>query len=284
MIDKLNNKINIFLSALMLVLFILTTHVFADIGLSTKLFAEFYSETINFQRDGNNTITSVHVLEGIKLSFPKISAIDIYLKQRYGSDANRDYWNNRGEFALGARVRFFKKIYLAFFYEYIQGRYIGQVNSKNPNPYGSHFEDMRYGLIFWQGLDTEYKHRWKKSFPLSFWDEIYADALFLKKDHNNIISYTNIRAGGRLARVYKTVIDVYLVSYFGIDKNKDFWNNKIEYGFGFRMKPWSDLDLSLFIENLNGKFIEKNGRYENPYEINYTDRRIGLLFWHGLGF
>ncbi len=284
MIDKIFNKTQILLYVFLFVLILSVSQVNAGIGLNTKLFAEVYSETINFQRDGNNTITSAHVLEGVKLSVPNISTLNVYLKQRYGSDANRDYWNNRGEFALGARLRFFKKIYFAFFYEFIQGRYIGQVNSENPNPYGSHFQDTRYGYIFWQGMDMEYKHRWKKSFPLSFWDEIYADGLFLKKDHNNIISYTNIRAGGRLARVSKTVVDVYAVSYFGIDKNKDFWNNKIDYGIGVRTKPWSDLDLSLYIEFLHGTFIDKNGRYENPYGKNYNDRRIGLSFWHGLGF
>ena len=120
----------------------------AGIGLKSKIFAEAYSETINFQRDGDNTIASAHVLEGLKLMVPNISTLDIYMKQRYGSDANRDYWNNRGEFALGARIRFFKKIYLAFFYEYIEGRYIGRENSDNPNPYGTHFQDTRSGFIF----------------------------------------------------------------------------------------------------------------------------------------
>jgi len=284
MIDKLNNKYNILLSVCLFMLILSVSRVDAGIGLKYKLFAEAYSETINFQRDGDNTITSAHVLEGVKLSVPNISTLDVYLKQRYGSDANRDYWNNRGEFALGARLRFFKKIYLAFFYEYIQGRYFGEDNNNNPNPYGSNFQDSRYGFIFWQGLDWEYKHRWKKNFPFSFWDEIYADGLFLKRDHNNFISFTNIRAGIRLTRIYKTVIDVYGVSYFGIDKNKDFWNNKIEYGPSIRIKPWSDLELNLYVEFLNGSYIDKNGRYENPYGKNYTDRRIGLTFWHGLGF
>ncbi|MBN2411740.1 hypothetical protein JXQ31_08605 [candidate division KSB1 bacterium] len=284
MIKKLYNKSNTLTGLIFFILILLVPRVNAGIGINSKFFAEFYSETINFHRVDNNIITSAHALEGVKLSIPNISTLDVYMKQRYGSDANRDYWNNRGEFMLGARLRFFKKIYFAFFYEYIQGRYLGEASSENPNPYGSYFEDTRYGLIFWQGMDMENKHRWKKSFPLSFWNETYADALYLKKNDNNIISFTNIRAGVRLTRVYKTVLDVYAVSYFGIDKNKDFWNNKIEYGIGFRTKPWYELDLSLYIEFLNGSFIDKNGRYENPYDKNYTDRRIGLTFWHGLGF
>ncbi len=284
MMDKQYNKTNILLFLIFFFPILSVPRVYADIGLNSKLFAEVYSETINFQREGYNTITSSHALEGVKLSIPDISTLDVYMKQRYGSDANRDYWNNRGEFMFGARLRFFKRIYFAFFYEYVQGRYIGQGNSENPNPYGSYFQDTRYGMIFWQGMDLEYKKRWKKAFPISFWDEIYADALVLKRNDNNMISFTNVRAGGRLARIHKTVLDLYAVTYFGIDKNKDFWNNKIEYGIGVRTKPWSDLEFVLYIEFLNGSFIDKNGRYENPYEKNYTDKRIGLTFWHGLGF
>ncbi|HPG40825.1 MAG TPA: hypothetical protein PLP19_18635 [bacterium] len=258
--------------------------VFADINVGKKLFAECYDETINFQREGDNTITSAQVLEGVRLTFPKITTMDIYLKQRYGSDANRDYWNNRTELMLGARARFFSKIYLALFYEYIRGFYVSRKNSAYPNPYGDRYEDVRWGLLFWHGFDNEEEHSWKEHIPLSLWDEIYADAIFYQRDRHNFISYTNIRAGSRLLRVYKTVFDPYFVSYYGIDKNGDFWNNKIDNGFGFRIKPWADLELSLFVEYLYGTFIMRQGDYENPYAKNYYDRRMGILFWYGLGF
>ena len=259
-------------------------HVWADIGISTKFFAEAYDETINFHREGNNMITMAQVLEGIRVHIPKISTIDLYLKQRYGSDANRDYWNNRGELMLGTRMRFFKKIYFALFYEYIQGKYFDVQNSDNPNPYGSNYEDMRYGLLFWQGFDAEYTDRWTTRLPLTFWDEIYADAIFYKKDSNNFISYLNIKAGARLIRLHKTVIDVYAVNYFSIDKHGDFWNNKFEFGVGLRIKPWTDLELGLFVESLKGAYMDRDGRYVNPYDESYDDVRFGVLFWHGIGF
>ena len=256
----------------------------ADIGLKTSWFVEGYNETINLQYDGGNTVGSSHLIEGIKYQFPAfINTMDLYLKQRYGSDANRDYWNNRGEFMLGMRMRFFKKIYVALFYEYIRGWYVGDANSQNPNPYGNSYEDMRYGLIFWQGMDLEYKDKWTDYFPITFWDEIYADAIFYKRNENNFISYTNIMAGTRWVRIHKSVFDTYVALYYGFDTNKDFWNNKIDYGLGFRLKPWTDLELSLFLEFLNGQYLERNGRYPIPDDLNYKNRRYGVLFWFGLG-
>ena len=274
-----------YISIFIVLFFMVVSSSLADIGLSPKWFAEIYDETINFQRDGDNTISCAHAIEGIKLQFPAyVKTLDIYLKQRYGSDANRDYWNNRSEIMAGARIRFFSKIYVALFYEYIHGWDMGKANSKNPNPYDRNYEDMRYGFIFWQGMDVESKHAWKKNFPLSFWDEIYADAILYKSNDNNFISYTNLRTGARLARLYQSILDIYFALYYGIDSNKDFWNNKYEFGLGFRIKPWTELDLSLFIEFLNGYYIERNGRYPNPYKSFYQDKRFGILFWHGLGF
>ncbi len=254
-------------------------------GLNPKFFAEAYDETVNFEREGNNTITAGHLIQGVK--FPELGLVksaEFYFKQRYGSDANKDYWNNRGELITGTRIRFFSKIYVAVFYEYIRGWYMGDNNTNNPNPYGDTYEDMRYGFIFWQGLDNEYKKKWKTNIPLSFWDEIYADAVRYKRDDNNFASYTNIRAGERLVRVGKMAFDVYGAFYYAWDTNKDYWNNKFEYGLGFRLKPWSDLDLSLFYETLDGQYLKRKGRYPLHHGLNYSDHRFGILFWYGLGF
>jgi len=257
---------------------------FAQLGLSTKFFAEVYNETTNMQREGQNTITMTQSLQGTRTHIPKFCTIDLYIKERFGSDANRDYWNNRGELMLGARVRLLKKVYLGAFYEYIRGKYFGIENNENPNPYGLNYEDMRCGLIFWHGMDREFIDRWTKMIPFSFWDEIYADAIYYKRDDKNYIYYINGRAGIRLIRIYKTVLDIYGVNYFICDKNGDFWNNKFEFGSGIRLKPWTDLDLSIYVEFLRGSFWERDGRYTNPYEPEYTDVRVGVLFWHGWGY
>jgi hypothetical protein len=262
---------------------IIVKHCLAQIGLKPKLFAEVYSETTKMRREGNNTTSMTQSMQGIKITIPKFSRVKIYLKERYGSDANRDYWNNRGEVMLGLRLRFFQKIFLAAYFEYIQGKYFGIENSENPNPYGSNYKDMRGGLIFWQGLDVEYKDRWIRNVPLSFWDEIYSDVTFYNKDDENIIFCMNGKAGARLIRIYKSALDYYFVNYLMYDKNADFWNNKLEFGVGLRIKPWTDLELSLFVETVKGTYFDRDGRYENPNLSQYNDVRIGLLFWYGFG-
>lgn len=262
---------------------IFTKYCLAEIGLKAKFFAEVYSETSKMQREGNNTTTMTQSMQGIKITIPKFCRVKIYLKERYGSDANRDYWNNRGEVMLGLRLRFFQKIFLAAYFEYIQGKYFDIENSENPNPYGLNYKDIRGGLIFWQGLDVEYKDRWTKTIPFSFWDEIYSDVTFYNKDDENIIFYLNCKAGARLIRISKSALDYYFVNYLMYDKNADFWNNKLEFGIGFRIKPWTNLELNLFVETLKGTYFDRNGRYENPYLSQYNDVRIGLLFWYGIG-
>ena len=272
-----------FIFGVILLQFIFTKQSLAQAGFKPKFFAEVYSETIKLRREGNNVTSMAQSMQGIKLTIPKFSRVKIYLKERIGGDANRDYWNNRGEVMLGLRLRFFQKIFFAIYFEYISGKYFNVENNENPNPYGSTFKDIRGGFIFWQGFDAEYKDRWTKTFPFSFWDEIYSDITYYKKDDNNIIGYLNVKAGARIFRVHKTVLDYYFVSYSMFDKHGDFWNNKLDFGIGFRIKPWTNLELSLFVETLKGTYLDRNGRYENPHLSQYNDVRIGLLFWHGIG-
>ena len=184
---------------------------------------------------------------------------------------------------FGARLRFFQKIFFAIYCEYINGKYFDIENNENPNPYGLYYEDVRGGFIFWQGLDKEYTDRWTKTFPMTFWDEIYSDITYYKRDDDNIIGYLNVKAGARLLRIHKTVLDYYFVSYSMFDKHGDFWNNKIDFGIGFRLKPWADFELSLFTEALKCEYVDRDGRYENPYPAVFNDVRIGLLFWYGIG-
>ena len=260
-----------------------TNLCFAQIGFRPKFFAEVYSETIKLRREGNNVTSMAQSMQGIKLNIPKFCRVKIYLKERIGGDANRDYWNNRGEVMLGVRFRFFQKIFFALYCEFINGKYFDVENNDNPNPYGSNFKDIRGGIIFWQGFDAEYRDRWTKTFPISFWDEIYSDITYYKKDTDNIIGYLNIKAGARIFRVHKTALDYYFVNYTMADKHGDFWNNKLDFGIGFRIKPWTDLELSLFAETIRGTYFDRDGRYENPHLSEYTDVRIGILFWHGIG-
>lgn len=263
---------------------ILPAPTLAGAGLEPRLFAELYNETISMGREERNLITMTQALQGGRVHIPGFSTVDVYFKERFGDDSNRDYWNNRGELMLGARARFFQKIYLAVFGEYIRGRYFDSESSRYPNPYGSNYEDIRHGLIFWQGWDRAWYVPNTKRFPLTFWEEIYADFIHFQRDsHNNILNAKG-KAGLRILRVRKTAVDLYGIQYFSWDTNGDFWNNRGESGMGIQLKPWTDYALSLFAELLRGFYIERDGRYMNPYQKKYDEVRAGLIFWYGREF
>ena len=271
---------------LVFILFAITLPARAWAGsvFKTKFFAEVYNETISLGREGRNVIIMTQALQGARAHIPGVSTIDVYLKQRFGGDANRDSWNNRGELMVGARARVFKKVYLGLFVEYIQGRYFDIENSDNPNPYGLNYEDFRYGSIFWQGWDREMSAPGTERFPFCFWNEIYAEFIHYRRDSDNNILNMKGKAGIRMLRVHKTVLDLYGIQYLNYDTNGDFWNNRAELGLGTQVKPWTDIALSLFVEFLRGSYIERDGRYTNPYQTKYNEVRAGLIFWYGREF
>jgi hypothetical protein len=245
-----------------------------------RIFAEAYDETIYQRREGRNTVTMAQLYEGIRKPISGIGLCDAYLKVRYGGDANKDFWNNRGEIMLGTRLRFFEKVYLALYGEYVRGEYIKY--EKEAMPYDPSYEDWRCGLIFWHGWDPGGAAP-RSILPLSLWSETYADANYFEKDNNNIVYYIESKAGVQLLRYNKTRLDLYGVVYANYDKNADFWNNHIDLAPGIRFTPWSGIDLNLRCEYLWGSYFDRSGRYENPYGVRYEDIRFGIFFWYGWG-
>ncbi len=248
--------------------------------IGTRFFAEAYDETIYQRREGRNTVTMAQLYEGLRKPLPGIGIWDSYLKVRYGGDANKDFWNNRGEVMFGTRLRFFEKLYLALYGEYVRGEYLDY--DEEAMPYDPSYEDWRYGLVFWHGWDPG---GWapKSRLPLTPWSEVYADAHYLDKDDRNIVYYIEGKLGLQLLRVHKTRLDLYGVLYAYYDRNADFWNNHADIAPGLRFTPWSDLDLNIRLEYLFGHYYNRRGRYENPYAASYEDLRLGLFFWYGWG-
>jgi len=272
--------------ALLLILIAIASAVPARAGSvqRPKLFAELYNETISMGRENRNLITMTQALQGLRTRVGGLTTLDLYLKQRLGGDSDRDYWNNRGELMVGARARFFEKIYLALFAEYIRGRYFDIDESHERNPYGTDYEDLRYGLIFWQGWDRAWSVPETGRFPLSFWEEIYGELIHFRRDRNNDIGYLKARAGLRMLRLHRTTVGLYAVHHLNLDANGDFWNNRAELGLGTRIKPWTGSGLSLFVEYLRGTYLDREGRYDNPYRTNYDELRAGAIFWFGREF
>jgi hypothetical protein len=262
----------------------LPARTWADPVLKPRFFAEVYNETISLGREERNVITMTQALQGARAHIAGVSTIDVYLKQRFGGDVNRDYWNNRGELMLGARARFFKKIYLSLFAEYIRGTYFDLENPHYRNPYEPNYVDLRYGLIFWQGWDRAWSVPETGRVPLSFWEEIYSELIHFRRDRDNTILFLKTKAGLRMLRIHKTTAGLYGVHHLNLDTNGDFWNNRSELGLGTRVKPWTDVGLSLFAEYLIGTYLDRQGRYVNPYPKAYGELRIGLVFWYGREF
>lgn len=248
--------------------------------IGTRFFAEAYDETIYQRREGRNTVTMAQLYEGLRKPLPGIGIWDSYLKVRYGGDANKDFWNNRGEVMFGTRLRFFEKLYLALYGEYVRGEYLDY--DEEAMPYDPSYEDWRCGLVFWHGWDPG---GWapESRLPLTPWSEVYADAHYLDKDDRNIVYYIEGKLGLQLLRVHKTRLDLYGVLYAYYDRNADFWNNHADIAPGLRFTPWSDLDLNIRLEYLFGQYYNRRGRYENPYATSYEDLRLGLFFWYGWG-
>ncbi len=247
---------------------------------SVRLFAEAYDETIYQRREGRNTITMAQFYQGVRKPVPGVGLWDVYLKVRYGNDANKDFWNNRFETMIGSRFRFFEKVYLALYSEFVRGEYINY--EKEFMPYSPSYEDWRYGLVFWHGWDPGSEQD-KKRLPVTLWSEVYADANYLNKDDQNMVYYIEAKMGLQLLRFAKIRLDAYGVVYAYYDKNADFWNNHVDMAPGFRLTPWSDIDLNIRFEYVWGQYYNRTGRYENPYARYYEDLRIGLFFWHGWG-
>jgi hypothetical protein len=248
------------------------------------LFTELYNETISLGRENRNLITMTQALQGVRTRFAGLTTVYLYLKQRLGGDSDRDYWNNRGELMVGARARFFEKIYLALFAEYIQGKYFDLENPHYRNPYEPNYEDLRYGLIFWQGWDKAWVVPETGRFPLSLWEEVYTELIHFRRDRNNDIGFLKLKAGLRMLQVHRTVAGLYAVHHLNLDINGDFWNNRAELGLGTRIRPWTGSGLCLFAEYLRGAYLDRDGLYVNPYPTRYDEFRVGLTFWYGREF
>ena len=266
-----------------LLLLLLAVYPVKNAEADIRPLAEIYNETFKFEKPVNNWTTLLQALEGMRWRISGPLAGDFYLKQRFGGDADRDYWNNRAEAGIGARLGWSRTVYLGIFAEYMLGRYIDRPGGEELNPYDGGYEDLRVGLIFWHGWDAE-PYGSKKTVPLTFWDEVYADAINYRLYNNNLIYYLNANFGIRLMRLGNAALDLYVPVYFVGDKNGDPWNNRYDLGGGIRIKPFRDIEISIFAEFLSAGYISRDSVYENPYESDFFHFKFGFVLWHGWGF
>ena len=241
---------------------------------------EFYNESTIMQQYNDNLISCSHTKPGIRITGLLGRTAEFYFLLRYGKDQHRDYWNNQAETGIGLRIKLAKKVFIAPYIELIRGYYM-KIPDKYPQPEQREYNDVRTGLIFWYGWDTYSFYSSLFSLPLTFWGEIYSDISYFKSQQKNTIGYWHIKTGFHMVQCWKSIIDLYAVSYLMKDINKDFWNNKAEIGPGLYIQPVSGLDLKFLIEYIFGTYFGIEGEDPNPYVQQYTDRRIGLIFWIG---
>lgn len=246
-----------------------------------SIWGEFYDESMIFESEEDNVFSNSHIRQGLKIRhLPVINLFQTYILLRYGRDLHRDFWNNKTEVGLGLRTRFFKKIFFAPYAEYICGFY-NKIPEGRPQPQARQYTDLRGGFIFWYGWDTWYSPASLITFPRHFIGEVYSELNYFRKDRDNIISYTHMKAGIRAVRIWKCAFVGYGAMYIMKDRNRDFWNNVAEIGPGFWIKPHPDVDLKFFVEWLRGYYYGIEGRDDNPNPQIFSDRRIGILLWIG---
>lgn len=245
-----------------------------------KSWGEIYNESTAFRRNDDNLIASSHIRQGLRFYWTSSIYTEMYTLIRYGKDLHRDFWNNRFELGFGLRTRFFKKLFLAFYTEWIEGSYL-KIPDEYPQPYDKRYNDLRAGLIFWYGWDKWFSPKRWIAIPIIFWGEIYSEINYFRSQENNVTGYMQSRVGFHLIRLWKSDIDVYGVVNAMKDVKNYFWNNKAEGGGGVWLKPWSELSLKFYAEWIGGMYYGIEGEDPNPYSQRYWDRRVGVLLWIG---
>jgi hypothetical protein len=249
--------------------------------INMKLWGEIYDESMTFESEENNIFSNSHIRQGLKINhLPGINWFQIYVMLRYGRDLHRDFWNNKTEAGLGLRVRFFEKVFFAPYIEAIRGFY-SQIPEDRPKPEARQYTDLRGGFIFWYGWDKWYSPASLITLPGHFIGEVYSELNYFRKDDDNIILYTHVKAGIRAIRIWKCALVGYGAAYIMKDANRDFWNNVTEIGPGFWIQPHPDVDLKFFAEWLRGYYYGIEGRDENPNSQIFDDRKMGILLWIG---
>jgi hypothetical protein len=245
-----------------------------------SVWGELYNQSTVFEQNDDNLIAFSHIRQGMKAAGVFGMTVESYLLVSYGKDLHRDYWNNRAELGFGIRIRTLKKVFLAPYFEWIKGYYI-KVPEGYSQAYEDTYRDFRTGLIFWYGWRKPLPQKPFVSFTFRTWGDIYSAITYFQSQRNNVIGYTHLKTGFQMIRIWKSSLDIYGVLYITKDINKDFWNNKAEFGPGIWFKPIPGVSIKFFIEWLYGRYFGLEGADTNPYDQKYTDRRMGLIFWIG---
>lgn len=241
---------------------------------------EFYTEGIYEPKQDKNLIGFADIKDGFRLCRVLDAELYLYGKVRAFKDTNDDFWNNKALYGPGVRLKPFSGLGLHLFAEYLFGNYYGLENNDR-NPFPKHFDAWEAGAAFWQrwgGLknDTTFY------LPFTGWRELYWDAIYFERDDHNVIGNVQAREGFGHIDLGPVISDLYLRFDGHMDRNKDYWNNKLQGGLGVRFRPdLEGADLQLSCECVGGHYLDRDGRYALPYERDYIGFRLELTYWFG---
>lgn len=250
------------------------------------LWAEIYCEGVMEPEpeEDYNAVGFVDLKGGFRIARLYGTELITYAKVRPYIDINGDFWNNKVKYGPGIRLKPFARYGLILFADYIFGNYYGIDEKDNPNP--NHFDGVEAGAAFWQqwgDLPTETMFFW----PFTGWREMYGDAIYYQWDRDNIIGTLWAKEGFGCVRLGPLATDLYLRVEALIDRNENYWNNRVQGSVGLRLRPAElDLDLQLSCELVGGHYYDRGGNSEFPANASrsYGGVRVELTYWFGWGF
>jgi hypothetical protein len=162
--------------------------------------------------------------------------------------------------------------------------------------------DYRAGLVFWKGWGGDGGTLSAPLFPFRFWGDLYGEVIFLYSRRqiqtrnllNQYVRSENKYAdlicslSPKLGFVIMDGAGGSVVAYSAlraiVDTRGDWWNNVGSVSAGLRYKPIRSLDFVMTGEYVLGSYFGRHyGDDVNPNKPTFSNLKIGVNFWYGLG-
>jgi hypothetical protein len=266
--------------AILCTVFSIDTGHAAEESAETPFWGEIYAASVATDAEDGNVTSDPFLRWGVRVFELAGRPVDLYAKARFYHDAEANYWNNKWQLGAGTRWFPLKDHGLALFFEYLYTEYTGRERAGEPAPDPSGEFGVESGAAYWGWFGPE---PWSISgvelyAPFSGWREIYADAIYYERDGDNVIGTLDHKEGVFLAKIGDATLDAYLTVEAGLDVNEDPWNHYVKGGPGFRITPFSHLDLKVSFEYFLGRYTR--GGY-GDVDRNIADFEVTASFWMG---
>lgn len=246
----------------------------------SPFWGEIYGATVATDAEDGNVTSDPFLRFGVHLFDLGGRPVDLYAKARFYHDTEANFWNNKWQ--LGGGVRYFplENHGLVLFLEYLYAEYTERERAREPAPDESGQFDAEGGAAYWGWFGPAPWSITGAAFypPFTGWREVYADAIYYERDHDNVIGTWDHKEGVYLSKWGNATLDAYLALEAGLDANDDPWNHYIKGGPGFRITPFSDLDLKVSFEYFVGRYTK--GGY-GDVDRDIADFEVTASFWMG---